>query len=212
MALFSKKKVEQPPLSTRLEAQYNSASYNLYLIVAFTAINLVLVLTNANSYFLFSAMIPYYISLMAMSLCGKLPEEYYDPMYEYEFLDDSFLTAAIIIAVIITAAYLLCAVFSRKHRVGWLIAALVLFSIDTVSMFVMFDLSADMILDILFHVWVLYYLIVGIIAHYKLKKLPAEPEKVTSDVDFNNEFKVNEDSFNSGFEYKEDANKDETNE
>ncbi len=210
MALFSRKNVQQPPLRTQLETKYNSASYNLYLLVAFTVINLILVLTNSNTYFLFSAMIPYYITSLAMFMCGKLPEEAYDSMYEYEFLDNSVLTVAIIAAIAITAVYLLCAIFSRKHRVGWIIAATVLFTIDTVSMFLIYGFSADMIIDILFHAWMLYYLIAGIVAHNKLKKLPEEIETPVTENEFADEFKVNEGTFNDGFDYSnEDKNDNE---
>ncbi len=208
MALFSKK--NSPALSPRmkLESQYNSASYNLYLIVIFSVINLILVLIGSNTYFLFSATIPYYITAMAMALCGKLPDEYYDPMYEYEFYDDSFLTVAVAIAIVLIISYLLCAIFSRKHRVGWIIAATVLFALDTIAMFLAYGIALDMLLDYLFHAWVLYYLIAGMVAHYKLKSLPEEIEVPVTENEFADEFKVNEDTFNSGFDYSNEDKKD----
>ncbi len=211
MALFSRKNVQQPPLRMQLESKYNSASYNLYLLVAFTVINLIFVLTGSNTYFLFSATIPYYITFFSMYICGRLPEEMYEySMSEYEFYDDSFFTVALIAAVIITALYLLCAIFSRKHRVGWIIAATVLFAIDTVGMFVIYGISLDMLLDYLFHAWVLYYLIAGIMAHNKLKKLPEEIEVPVTANEFADEFKVNEDTFNDGFDHSnEDKNDNE---
>ena len=63
---------------------------------------------------------------------------------------------------------------SKKNNVGWLVAALVLFAIDTVSMFLFMGIDVSMILDIVFHAWVIYYLIAGIVAHKKLKELPLE--------------------------------------
>ncbi len=172
MSLFSKKKFQAPSLEIKLETQYKAASYNLYLLVVFTAINIVLLLINSDRYFLFSASLPYYIVVNAMYLCGKMPDDYYDfEHYEYDFYDESIFTITIIVAVAITLLYLLCAIFSVKQRVGWIVAATIFFVIDTVAMFSIYGISADMILDILFHAWVLYYLIAGIIAHQRLKKL-----------------------------------------
>ena len=67
---------------------------------------------------------------------------------------------------------------SGKHRVGWMIAALVLFAADTVIMFAMCGIALEMILDILFHAWVLYYLATGIYAHYKQETLPPDEEEL----------------------------------
>ncbi len=201
MAFFQKRNNLSQSPKTRLETQYNSARYNLYLAILFTAINLVLVLIQSDSYFLFSAIIPYYIITMAMFLCGKMPAEYYDPTYEYEFYDNTIFIIAVIVAVAITLAYLLCAVFSRKKRVGWIIAATALFAIDTVALFWLYGIALDMLLDYLFHAWILYYLIAGLAAHYKLKKLPPETdEPASTENEFTDELKIDEETFNSGFE------------
>ena len=61
----------------------------------------------------------------------------------------------------------------------------------TLAMIVLYGVALDSILDIFFHVWVLYYLITGIRAHYKLKELPEEApalsdvEQATASDDFN---------------------------
>ena len=39
--------------------------------------------------------------------------------------------------------------------------ALVFFVIDTFGMFYLWGISIDMILDLLFHIWVIYYLVSG---------------------------------------------------
>ena len=71
-----------------------------------------------------------------------------------------------------------------KKRYGWLIPALVLFIMDTLAMGGMYIWFADFsgILDILMHVWVLYYLFVGISSGKKLKNLPAEENAVVVEV------------------------------
>ena len=59
----------------QLEAKYQSARTDLLLIVALTVINIVLLVTGSDSYFVFSAFIPYSIAFLGMTLCGKFPAE-----------------------------------------------------------------------------------------------------------------------------------------
>ncbi|MBP5765950.1 MAG: hypothetical protein J6X47_03075, partial [Clostridia bacterium] len=57
--------------------------------------------------------------------------------------------------------------------VGWLIAALVCFVIDTVILVIIgFDPGRvfGSVVNIVFHIWVIVSLILGIVAHFKLKK------------------------------------------
>ena len=56
---------------------------------------------------------------------------------------------------------------------GWLIAALVCFVIDTVILVIIgFDPGRvfGSVVNIVFHIWVIVSLILGIVAHFKLKK------------------------------------------
>ena len=169
----------QIPPRQKLEAKYNAARANLMLAVAFTLINVVILLSNGNSYFLFSLYVPYLITDIAMFYCGKYPAELYTGEFaDMEFLNSTAFAVLIAIAAVILVVYALCWLLSSKGRVGWMIAALVLFSIDTALLFLIGGLSADMLLDILFHIWVLYYLIAGVIAHFKLKTLPPDEEPV----------------------------------
>ncbi len=184
MAFFNKP--QQANLSPRqaLEAKYNSARGNLLLVVVFTLINIVLLMTNANSYFLFSAFIPYMLIDEAWFYTGRYPAEIYEEYYpDMIFSQDTLLYILVAIAFIVLLVYIFSWFFAKNNRAGWLVTALVFFSIDTVGYILyylyygMLDLSC--IIDILFHVWVLYYLVNGLIASAKLKKLPedaAEPE------------------------------------
>ena len=185
MALF--KANTRGPVSPRLAAEntYTTARANLLLVVAITTLNIILCLCGADSYFLFSASIPYALVVRGMLLCGKLDfsEEYFlqnglDPTEGY--FPTIILVILTVIAFLIVAAFALCYLFSSKHRVVWLIAALVFFGFDTLSMLALYGISIDFILDILFHVWVLYYLIAGISAHFKLKNMPVEEEPVVA--------------------------------
>jgi len=159
------------------EQKYRTSRMNLLLVVAFTAINLILLVTNSNSYFLFSAFIPYFIASIGMLLCGRFPEEYYeDGFADMTFLGGSVFAVILIIAFVITLLYLLTWFMSSKNRSAWLIVSLVLFSLDTLGMLFIGGISVDSILDVLFHAWVIYYLIIGINAAKKLKELPPDEE------------------------------------
>jgi hypothetical protein len=176
MGLFNKNQNRQAqPFSQRqqLERQYASARMNLLWVVLFTAINIVLLVSNSYTYFLFSAFIPYAIVDYGMIVCGKYPADFYGDLSQYQFLDSTVLVILIAVAAVICVLYLLCWIFSKKRRVAWLIVGLVFFALDTVFM-LLGGISADRILDIVFHGWVIISLTGGIIAHSKLKKLPAE--------------------------------------
>ena len=162
-----------------LESRYNSGVANLLAVVGFSLVNVVLLVLNSNTYFLFSACIPYVLADFGMAFCGLYPEEYYYDFADTEFLDKSFLVLMLALAAVVILLFFICWFFARKKKVGWLIFALVLFAIDTVAMFYFYGFSADNIMDIVFHAWVLFSLGNSIFAYKKLKNLPQEePEEV----------------------------------
>ncbi len=177
MGLFNKKTTEQQtPLSPQaaLLQRYNSARNNLLLVVAFSLVNMVMIIAGSSSYFLFSASVPYYLTFFGMLYTGKLPADYYVGATDFEPFPTSFLTTMAVISVVIVGIYALCWFMSKKHGFGWLIFSLISFAIDTIFMFVIVGVSADMILDIVFHIWVLISLCSGVAAAVKLNKLPPE--------------------------------------
>lgn len=181
--LFTNKQTEAVPQRQLLESKYASARHNILLIVAFTVVNIILLVAQSNTYFLFSAYLPYLIVDFGMVLCGMYPAEYYgEDLSGIEFLDKNFLTVMLVIAAVVLILYLLSWIFSKKSRVGWMILALVFFGIDTIAMLALNGIALDMIVDIVFHVWVVVSLIGGVSAHYKLKKLPEEQEEQSVEV------------------------------
>ena len=172
-------KKEQLPERELYEQRYNSSRNNLLIIIALTVINIVILVTGGDSYFLFSAFVPYFISLMAMYWCGRMPEEYYIDWTESDtFLSDSAFTTMMVICAVIILFYLIAWFMSSKHRVGWLIFALVFLVLDTLAMLLIDGFAVDSIIDILFHALLIFRLISGVSAHYKLQKLPPESESV----------------------------------
>ncbi len=173
-----------------MSKKYNNARYNLLLVVAFSALNLILLALGADVYLLFSASVPYFLSLYALLLCGKLPleyyggEEYYLEMEAEGFLPGSVATVALVISALMILGYLAFFFLSKNLRVGWMVAAFVFFILDTVGLLLMADL-ANSIPDLIFHTWVLAILLIGFKNGKKLKRMPAptveEPAEATAE-------------------------------
>lgn len=174
--LFKENNTEQTQSPRQaLESKFASARHNILLVVVFTAINILLLVTNSNTYFLFSAYIPYIVVDFGMLLCGMYPSEFYTGEFGgMEFLDKSFFAVTVGIAAVILIVYLLSWILSKKNRVGWMIFVLVFFSLDTVLMLLLNGIAMESIVDIVFHGWVIFSLASGIHAYYKGKKLPLE--------------------------------------
>jgi hypothetical protein len=162
------------------QSKFNSARYNLLLVVAMTAINVVLLMLGGSSYFLFSATVPYSLAIDGMYMTGRMPEEWYtDWPATVPFLDSGYMTVMMVIAFAIILVYLACFFFSKNFKTGWMIAATVVFVLDTLYMVFIYGVGADSVMDILLHAWVLYYLNSGSVYGLKLKKLPEdEPEPI----------------------------------
>lgn len=150
--------------------KHNVCRSNLLFLIIFTLVNMVFVICRSETYFLFSASIPYLLTVFGALFGGE------------NFLSEPVFYIMVSLAVIILVVYLLCWIFSKKH-IAWLIVALALFVIDTVCMipanFLFFEIK-DAIFDIVFHGLLLYYLISGVVAYFKLKRIP-EYEEVTEE-------------------------------
>ena len=158
-----------------LETRCRNARHNLLYVVIFTLVNILLLITKSDLYFLFSAYIPYVLVSVGMMLCGMYPPEYYgQDISNVEFMNTSVFAILLAVALIITALYFISWIFSKKNKVGWFIFALVIFVIDTVGMLWSNGLGVEGIVDIIFHVWVIVSLALGINAYFKLKKLSVE--------------------------------------
>lgn len=140
--------------NANLMQKYASSRNNLLLMLILTAVNIIMFVCGSYTMLLFSATIPYYLIVF-----GMLSES------------STFLTLCIFLALIPMILYLLCWIFSKKHY-GWMIGALVLFSIDTAAMAVMYLGAGEIsgILDTVIHILVLYYLIIGVNSGAKLAK------------------------------------------
>jgi hypothetical protein len=170
--LFKNPTAGATPLSPRtvLENQYRTARMNLLIAILFTLINIVILFTNGGSYFLFSISIPYILAIVGADLCGMMPPEYYEGAEYVEFLDPSFLVVMLVLAAVILALYVLCFFMSKKHKSGWFVFALVMFCIDTAAMVALMGIG-NSVVDLIFHIFVIVYLVMGIRVPNKLKAL-----------------------------------------
>ena len=143
---------------------YQAARGNLLLMLIFSAVNVALAAFDADIYFLFSDYLAY-----MLALTGRVFLEYTG--------ESTYFVVGLALAVLALVPYLLCWIFSKKRR-GWMIAALVLFAIDT-GLLVSDSLGVEDFLynlpDLLFHIWVIVYLIIGM--KYAQQALAPQPEE-----------------------------------
>ncbi len=164
-----------PAVHAKAATTFRNSRFNLLLLIAFTLVNIILLVTGSDMYFLFSATVPYYLAIFGLLWTGHLPDVVPEGQ-EIQYLSDSFLIVTLVIAAVILLLYLLFFFLSKKHP-AFLIAALVFFAIDCVYMlYTVFSTGFEVssLIDIAFHGLVLYYLISGVIASRKLK-LPVKP-------------------------------------
>lgn len=175
--LFQNNSALNIPEHQKLESRYRGSINNLLLVIIFSVVNIVLLVTNADTYFLFSAFIPYFLADYGMYYCGMYPEDYYYDVGEMEFLDKNYFIYILAAAAVVLLIYLLCWFMAKKKKVGWVIAALIFFAVDTATMLFFMGINMDMFMDILIHIWVIGYLINAIVVYGKMKKTPEiEPE------------------------------------
>ncbi len=140
---------KKSPLTT-----YKGARSNLWVLLGLSVFNVLSALLGLDTYFLFSNFVSYVAAVYARVF------------YDYTG-DPVYLVVGILIALVVLTAYLLCCLFSKKKR-GWLIAALVLFSVDTAIMLIYYLIELSLadalsdILDFVCHGLVLWILISGV--------------------------------------------------
>lgn len=127
--------------------KYNNSRQSILLLFIFSVIN-IFSISMLGTYFLFSAYLPQVLISLA-------------------YLDPSLTPVMVILSIIYILPYLLCYIFSKK-KAGWMVAALVLFSVD--SLFFLIDLFAylaagdlSFIIDLIFRIYVLASLIIGVV-------------------------------------------------
>ena len=156
-----------------LESQYRGARGNFLLAIILTVMNCVLLAIGGSWYFPFSVSFPYEMIGEGAFWTGLMftEEEYAQlEIYAEDMLPMAFLYVMIVVALISLAGYLLCWLLSKKHG-GFLIAATVFYVLDTLFLLFWYGISVSCLLDYICHAWVLFVLIRGSVAYFKLKEM-----------------------------------------
>lgn len=147
------------------QKRLNGAKSSILLVAFLTIVNVILIATNADIVFLFSA----YVPQVVMDISADIAAE--------EGIN-AILYIGIGVSIFMALVYLFLWVGARK-KFGFLPAALVFFGIDTVMLLIDIIPYFDMIFipDIVLHLFIIAELIVGIVAHKKLKKMTSPDGK-----------------------------------
>lgn len=167
-----------------LRAKYmkNSAGGrgSLLAVVLATLVSMI-TLSLADIYFVFSAYLPFsfftegwYGWQISNGTYAYMDELAAEDIAYYTEMGDFGLIFGIVMTLIGVLGYFLCWLLSKKHPTA-LIVGTVFFAIDCVLLLLNTVLSGEisMIIDILLHAYIMYTLVMGVLANSKLKKLPA---------------------------------------
>lgn len=156
-----------PTVSYRahLTGQIKIGRRTLLGVIVMTLINLTLLLTSGDNYLLFSASVPYYLTLFGWFMDGGA-------LGSYTF-------TGLMIGGAVLAVYCLFWLLSRKNAV-WLTWSAVLFGIDLAALivfsFLFFENPMSNLVDVLIHIVVISQIIKGAKAG---KELPTAPPEIT---------------------------------
>lgn len=141
----------------------NLARSNLIAMTVLTVVNIAAYYFGGDFGFPYSAFFPY-----AAVVFGDI--------FAVEFADPMILYWGVALAVIVLMLFFVGYLLSKKRHV-WLTVVTILYVLDMLFMTYIYfpDFDFGAIIDFAFHFWVLYYLVLGVIAAGKLKKLPEEP-------------------------------------
>ena len=162
------------PALAPLAQKYRTARVYLLILVAMTLVNVVLLLAGSTTYYLFSGAVPYYLVMFGMLFTGTFPDMEMDPeLLGMVILPEGALALFVVAALLIVGVYVVLYLLSKKNYY-FLVAALVLFALDTVAMLWLGGISLDNAIDLILHAWMLYSLFVGVRAARVLVNTPVE--------------------------------------
>lgn len=159
----------------RYERIYSISRHGIFVIAVFTMINFIIKLKTYGDCFIFSAYIPYVLLEYGMLYSGVFPEGF-DPggLTRMEKYDTSFFSIMMLVAVMIVSLYVYCWSYSKKNKGGFMITALVMFSVDTLAYFISNGVSLEHITDIIFRTVILVGLVAGVVVYFRMKELPVK--------------------------------------
>jgi hypothetical protein len=147
-----------------LVAKVNKSRSNIFAMIVFSIVNAVLVIFNATINFPFSIIFP----TISIEIGKILRVETNSPAPYY---------IAIALSVICVGVYFLFHFLSKKSPVFY-IALLVLFSVDSILLLIFTALAFEisLLIDIAFHGWVMYYIVMAVICSKKITDIFREKQ------------------------------------
>lgn len=130
-----------------LVIQRDSSRLMILITIIFTVLNMVLLLCNANRFYLFAATLPYYTAWFGVLFDGGSV--------------GSSTIAMLVLSLIFLAVFLMGWLYSKKSQ-GWVRAMLVAYIVDTVALlaiFFAFRMAVGSILDIAIHVVLIWEMV-----------------------------------------------------
>jgi len=137
-------------------SKFEKARNNLLAVIVFTVINLILRVFDSDVVFLFSATLPGLIFEIGRS---------------WDIENNIFTIIGLIIAIILIMPYFVFWLLAKRARVLILVASILL-SLDTLVLLYLIigiEFQFSFLLEIAFRVWILYYLINGVMAWAKMR-------------------------------------------
>lgn len=139
-------------------ARYKNARIYFLMIIFVSVMNVVLLFMESEQFYLISAMIPYIAVLLSFGTGAGI-----------------FGTVGFWVAAVFLGLCVLCWLLS-KERNGWLIAGCTLYALDLIPVVYLYMDSRErtFLMAALLHVFLLVYIIVGIVSWYRQKAAPVE--------------------------------------
>lgn len=143
-----------------LERKYNLSRINLIILVGLSVVNIITLVLN-DTYFFFSLAFPRNFQLVVSFLGNS------------GLMDGSLYTKPILLLIMILPIilFLLCYIFSNNLKYRALLWAIILFAIDCIFTLITFE-----VIDIIFHAYIMFILIVGYRSGRGIAKLDASIE------------------------------------
>ena len=155
---------------TSLQRAISSGRTSLLMILILTVVNLLFTILDLDQYFLFSASVPYYLTMLGKGIDNGFLDGAWD-------INGTYTITGLVISAVILAVYLLCWLMSKK-KTGWLTAALVLFLLDTLALvlftFALYDNPMVNLVDFLLHGWAIWEMFRAIRSSTRLKRMQTE--------------------------------------
>lgn len=161
-----------------LERRVSTGRSSLLLILVLSVINFGFLLADSGTYFLFSASVPYYLTLFIKGVENNFVMGHWD--------NGPATMVCVFISALVLVLYLLCWIFSKK-RGSWMTVAMVLFIVDTVGLvlisFGLLNEPMSNLVDFLLHIWAVAELVMASNAARKLSRMTQEqPLESTADL------------------------------